>query len=145
MPIVQDILKFKGASVWSISPAQSMHEALAMMSDHSVGALVVLDGETLVGVVSERDFARKVVTSQRLPTELSVREVMTTEPLLKVERETTIAECMRLMTAERVRHLPVMEQNRVVGIVSIGDVVSALLREKEHLIVQLEAYITGLR
>src|SRR5207237_10159121 len=128
--------------VSSISPDAAVYEAIEQMSDKHVGALVVLTGGHLAGIVSERDYARKVILKGRQSRETRVREIMTT-PVLFVTPENTIDECMRMMTARRVRHLPVLEGERVVGMLSMGDVVNWLLTSYEQTIQPLKTYITG--
>ena len=142
MKTVKDILRSKGYDVWSIVPDATVYEALKFMDDKNVGALVVLDGETVVGIISERDYARKVILHGRSSKELPVREIMTTT-VYYVRPEQSIQECMALMTDKRVRHLPAMENDRLVGLISIGDVVKAIIAEHESTIKHLEDYITG--
>jgi len=142
MKTVKDILRTKGHDVWSIVPDATVYEALKFMGDKNVGALVVLDGETVVGIISERDYARKVILHGRSSKELPVREIMTTT-VYYVRPEQNIQECMALMTDKRVRHLPAMENDRLVGLISIGDVVKAIIAEHESTIKHLEDYITG--
>ena len=126
----------------SISPAATVYDALALMAQHDVGALVVLDGDRLAGMFSERDYARKVILHGKASKELAVSEVMTPR-VLSVGLDDSVEACMALMTDKRVRHLPVIDGGTVVGVVSIGDVVKALLHEQQFLITQLERYITA--
>jgi CBS domain-containing protein len=142
MKTVKDILRTKGHDVWSIIPDVTVYEALKFMGDKNVGALVVLDGETVVGIISERDYARKVILHGRSSKELPVREIMTTK-VYYVRPEQNIQECMALMTEKHVRHLPAMENDRLIGVISIGDVVKAIIAEHESTIKHLEDYITG--
>ena len=142
MKTVKDILRTKGHDVWSIIPDATVYEALRFMGDKNVGALVVLEGETVVGIISERDYARKVILHGRSSKEIAVREIMTTR-VYYVRPEQDIQECMALMTDKRVRHLPVMENDRLIGLISIGDVVKAIIAEHESTIKHLEDYITG--
>jgi CBS domain-containing protein len=142
MKTVKDILRSKGYDVWSIVPDATVYEALKFMGDKNVGALVVLDGETVVGIISERDYARKVILHGRSSKELPVREIMTTT-VYYVRPEQNIQECMALMTDKRVRHLPAIENDRLIGLISIGDVVKAIIAEHESTIKHLEDYITG--
>jgi CBS domain-containing protein len=142
MKTVKDILRSKGYDVWSIVPDATVYEALKFMGDKNVGALVVLDGETVVGIISERDYARKVILHGRSSKEIPVREIMTTW-VYYVRPEQNIQECMELMTDKRVRHLPAMENDRLIGVISIGDVVKAIIAEHESTIKHLEDYITG--
>ena len=142
MKTVGDLLKVKGHRVWSVAPASTVLEALRLMAEKDVGALLVMQGETVVGLISERDYARKVFLKGKSSPGTPVREIMT-ERVLAVSPDRTIEECMVLMTAHRVRHLPVMEGGRIAGLISIGDVVKASIEEKDFLIKQLENYITG--
>lgn len=142
MKTVKDILRDKGYEVWSITPDATVYEALKFMADKNVGALLVLDGQAVVGMVSERDYARKVILHGRSSREIQVREIMTSK-VYYVQPEQNIKECMALMTDKRVRHLPAMENDRLVGVISIGDVVKAIIAEHESTIKHLEDYITG--
>ena len=138
---VSDILRSKGSAVWSVSPTDSVREALAVMAEKGVGALVVLDGDQVVGVLSERDYAREVELKGRTARETPVGEIMTGR-VAYVEPENTVEECMAVMTHKRIRHLPVIEGDRLVGLVSIGDVVKTIISHQQFLIEQLEHYIT---
>lgn len=142
MKTVKDILRDKGYEVWSITPDATVYDALKFMADKNVGALLVLDGQAVVGMVSERDYARKVILHGRSSREIPVREIMTSK-VYYVHPEQNIQECMALMTDKRVRHLPVLENDRLVGVISIGDVVKAIIAEHESTIKHLEDYITG--
>ena len=144
MTTVQNILRRKGHGVFSVSPEASVSVALEMMRDKDVGALVVMQEGTLVGIFSERDFARKVILKRQTTFDAPVQDLMTSD-VITVTPDQTIDECMALMTDHRIRHLPVIENRKVVGVVSIGDAVAALNSEKEQLIVQLENYISGAR
>ena len=139
---VKKILSEKGHEVWSISPETTVFEALKSMSDKSVGALVVLDNQRVVGVFSERDYARKVILEGKSSKDLPVKEIMTRR-VVCVKPENTTEECMALMTDKHIRHLPVVEDDELVGIISIGDVVKAIISQQEFVIEQLENYITG--
>jgi len=139
---VGDILRIKGADVWSTTPDATVYEALKTMAEKNVGALVVLDANTVVGIMSERDYARKVILHGRSSKEIQVREIMTSE-VYYVRPDQDIQDCMSQMTEKRVRHLPAMESDQLVGIISIGDVVKALIAEHESTIKHLEDYITG--
>ena len=142
MGTVSDLLHTKGHEVWWVVPDTSVYDALQLMADKNVGALLVLKAENLVGVFSERDYARKVTLKEKSSKYTLVREVMT--PIVaSVLPEHTIEGCMQLMTEKRVRHLPVLEDDRVVGVISIGDVVKSLISEQEFIIRELEQYITG--
>ena len=142
MKTVSDILNSKGHDVWAVKPDDSVYESLQMMADKEVGALLVMDGERLVGIVTERDYARKVILEGKSSKSSTVSEVMTNK-VLCVAPERTIEECMALMTDKRARHLPVVENKRVVGVLSIGDLVKAILSEQQMLIDQLQHYIAG--
>lgn len=145
MKTVNELLRTKGGNVWSIGPDATVYEALAVMAEKDVGALLVLDkAGQLVGVLSERDYARKIVLKGKTSRETLVREIMT-EKVLGVRPDQTIEECMALMTNKRIRHLPVLEEGRLAGVISIGDVVKAIISEQEFVIEQLENYITGNR
>ncbi len=142
MTTVARLLQEKGNAVWSIEPGCTVYEALQLMAKREVGALVVLEGRRVVGIISERDYARKVVLKGKSSKTTAVREIMT-DKVYYVSPEQTAEDCMALMTAKRARHLPVMVEDRVVGIISIGDVVRSVISEKEFIIQELEKYITG--
>ena len=142
MKTVMQLLRTKGQQVLSVSPDMPVFEALGVMADKNVGALLVVEGERLVGVFSERDYARKVILKGKSSKDTPVQEIMSSH-VLYVRPEQTIEDCMALMTDKRVRHLPVMEEGRVVGVISIGDVVKAIIAEQEFIIEQLQNYITG--
>lgn len=142
MKRVQDILEVKGRDIWFIAPDASVYDAMKHMADKGVGALLVMEGGKLVGLISERDYARKVILKGRSSRTTQVREIMTAE-VLYAHLEQNIEECMALMTEKRVRHLPVMEQDRLVGVISIGDLVKSIISEQKFIIEQLERYIKG--
>lgn len=142
MRTARDIIQYKGSEVRSVSPDDTVLYALGVMAEYEIGAVVVLDGDRLAGILTERDYARKVVLAGRSSKESAIRDVMTRE-VLCVPLERTIDECLALMTDKRVRHLPVVESERVVGLVSIGDLVRARIAEQEHVIEQLQQYIAG--
>ena len=145
MKTVQELLRNKGYHIWSIGPDATVYEALTLMAEKDVGALLVLDNAgQLVGILSERDYARKIVLKGKTSRETPVREIMT-EKVVWVRPDQTIEECMALMTNKRIRHLPVQEQGRLLGVISIGDVVKDIISEQEFVIEQLENYITGRR
>ena len=139
---VRQILSEKGHEVWSTSPDATVFEALKFMSDKSIGALVVLDNLEVVGVFSERDYARKVTLKGKSSKKLPVKEIMTRR-VVCVQPDNTTEDCMALMTDKHIRHLPVVEGDELVGIISIGDVVKAIISQQELVIEQLENYITG--
>lgn len=131
----------RGEEVYSASPGTSVFEALEAMARNNIGALVVLDDGALVGIISERDYARKVILHDRGSRDTTVAEIMTSDPVT-VSPTTSVTECMQMMTEMRFRHLPVVDDG-VIGVVSIGDVVRAVIEEQRYLIEQLEGYITG--
>lgn len=140
--MVSGILDDKGTAVWSVGPENTVFDALELMADHNIGALLVLDGDDLVGILSERDYARKVILLERGSKKTRVSEIMTTE-IRTVGSASTVAECMELMTEHRIRHLPVLDDDdRLAGVVSIGDVVKAMIAQQRDMITQLERYIT---
>ena len=139
---VERILRHKGSQVHSIPPDATVFEALEKMAAHDVGALVVMDGTGLLGVISERDYARKVILKDRSSREMQVREIMST-PAVTVTRTTTVDECMCQMTEKRCRHLPVVEEGNVLGVVSIGDLVNWIINAQDLTIHHLEDYIYG--
>jgi len=139
---IRHILQEKGNEIWSVTPQTSVLNALKLMADKNIGALVVLEGDKLVGIFSERDYARKVILKGKASKDTAVQEIMTSV-IVTVRPSHTVEECMELMTDKRVRHLPVIEEDRLLGVISIGDVVKALISDKEFMIKQLEHYITG--
>jgi CBS domain-containing protein len=142
MTIVAQLLHAKGSDIWSVTPDTSVYDAIKLMAERGVGALLVMSGERLVGIVSERDYARKVILRGKSSKETPVRAIMT-ERVYYVRPEQSIDECMAIMTDRRIRHLPVLEAERVVGVISIGDVVKAVISQQEFMIQQLESYITS--
>jgi CBS domain-containing protein len=139
---IREILVTKGNAVWSISPEAMVFEAIQMMADKNVGALLVTKEGQLVGILSERDYTRKVVLKGRSSKETPVREILS-ERIIHVTPDHTVEECMRLMTENRVRHLPVLESGKIAGVVSIGDLVNWIIGAQSSAIHQLETYITG--
>jgi len=142
MKTVAQILRTKGHEVLSVSPEMSVFDALGLMAEKNVGALLVVEGGRLTGIFSERDYARKVILKGKASRETPVREIMTSH-VLYVRPEQAVDDCMALMTDKRVRHLPVLAEEKLVGVISIGDVVKAIIAEQEFIIEQLQNYITG--
>ena len=142
MKLVSQILESKGHDTWAVNPSDTVYDSLQLMADKEIGALLVMDGDKLVGIVTERDYARKVILEGKSSKKSSVSEIMT-KRVLCVSPERTIDECMALMTDKRVRHLPVLDHKRVVGVLSIGDLVKAMISEQQVLIDQLQHYIAG--
>jgi len=140
MKTVQQLLESKRYSVVSVAPSSTVLDALKVMAEKEIGAVIVIDGEHLVGIFSERDYARKVVLQGKASKDTPVREIMT-ERVVCVRPEQSIEDCMGLMTDKRIRHLPVLQHKKVIGVISIGDVVKEMLSEKEFVIKQLESYI----
>lgn len=138
---VGTVLGQKAQEIWSTTPDASVYEAITMMADKEVGALLVMEHGTLVGIISERDYARKVILQERASRETSVREIMSS-PVVSVSLRHTVGECMRLVTDHRFRHLPVEDHGKVVGMISIGDLVNSVISEQEARIRHLEAYIS---
>ena len=142
MKTVRDLLKQKGRDVWSVAPHSTVYDALALMAEKNIGALIVRDAARPVGIFSERDYARQVILKGKTSRDTLVRDVMTSKVVF-VRPEQSIEECMALMTDKRFRHLPVLEEGQLVGILSIGDVVKVLISEKDFLIEQLANYISS--
>ena len=140
MTTVRQLLDRKDRAVFSVGPEAPVLEAIRAMAEHHVGALLVMTGEVLAGIVSERDYARKVILRGRSSSDTPVRDIMT-YPVLTVSPDTSVEQCMQLVTDKHVRHLPVVEAGRVVGMVSIGDLVKAVIAEQQQQIQQLESYI----
>jgi len=139
---VRELLEDKGTEVWSVAPTDSVYDALALMAEKNIGAVVVMDQGRMSGILSERDFTREVVLEGRDASDTQVGSIMSSPPVC-VGLDQTVEECMALMTDKRVRHLPVLEDNQLVGLVSIGDVVKATIAEQKFTIEQLERYITS--
>jgi CBS domain-containing protein len=142
MKKVKDVLEVKGYDVWSIGPEASVYDALTLMADRGAGALVVMEGTKVVGIISERDYARKVILKGGSSKSMQVKEIMTTD-VVYTRPEQNIEECMALMTKKRTRHLPVIDDGQLIGIVSIGDLVKSIIDEQKFVIEQLERYISG--
>lgn len=139
---ISDILKYKGNQVWSIAPTAMVYEAIALMAEKNVGALLVMQDGGLVGIISERDYTRKVILKGKASKETAVSEILSGK-VVCVTAAQTIEECLRLMTERHIRHLPVVENGQVLGIVSIGDLVNWIISAQSHTIQQLQSYITG--
>lgn len=142
MTTAKDIIRFKGHTVHAVRPDDTVLAALGVMAEHDIGAVLVVEGDELLGILSERDYARKVALLGRASRDSPVRLIMTAN-VVCVPPNRTIEECMGLMTERRCRHLPVVENGRVIGLVSIGDLVKAMIDEKEFTINQLKNYIAG--
>ncbi len=127
---VRDLLESKGTTVWSVSPDQTVFEALELMAEKGIGAVLVVEGRSVAGILSERDYARQVVLRGKASKDTPVRDIMTSK-LFVVDPDQTVEDCMALMTNQRIRHLPVMQDGRLAGLLSIGDVVKAMLTEKQ--------------
>ena len=139
---VRTLLKQKSGEIWTIAPDASVYEAIKLMAEKRIGAVLVTDGGRLEGILSERDYARKVVLQDKSSKSTAVREIMTA-PVVSVSMDNTVGECMRMITEKRIRHLPVMVEGAIAGIVSIGDLVNWIITEQQQTIRHLEAYITG--
>ncbi len=142
MKNLNDLIGEKGREIYFVTPAQTVLDVVKMLNEKHVGALLVMEGEKLSGIVSERDIARKVVLREKQASEVPVREIMT-ERVVCARPDLTIEEAMAIMTDKRIRHLPVAEDQTVVGVISIGDLVKALIEEQQFLISQLESYISS--
>ena len=142
MITVRQLLQAKGNHIWSITSEASVYEALKMLAEKDVGSLLVIDSGNLVGIISERDYARKVVLKGKTSMDTPVRVIMTSE-VITVGIDQTIEDCMALITDKRIRHLPVIDGGQLVGVISIGDVVKSIISQQEFVIEQLENYITG--
>lgn len=137
------LLKRKTGQVWSTSPTTSVYEAIKLMAEKRVGALLVTDQNRLVGIISERDYARKIILQEKSSMTTVVAEIMTA-PVIFVSLQHSISDCMRVITEKRIRHLPVLEGGQIVGIISIGDLVNWIITEQQETIRHLEAFITGM-
>jgi len=142
MKRVKDILEVKGREIWSIEPGASVYDAMKLMAEKEIGSLLVMEDGKLVGLISERDYARKVILKGRSSRTTQVREIMTAH-VLYAQLEQNIEECMALMTEKRVRHLPVVNEGQLIGVISIGDLVKSIITEQRFVIEQLERYIKG--
>jgi len=142
MSTVKDILSKKENQVYTVSPEKTVFEALKIMSDEDIGALIVTEGDNVKGIFSERDYARKVILKGKSSKDLKVSDIMTTNVLF-VTPKNTVEECMALMTEKRIRHLPVLENKKLTGLVSIGDIVKQVISDHKFTIKELEKYISG--
>ena len=144
MKTARDLLREKGTQVYATSPDASVYDALQQMAEKNIGALIVFEGDRMVGLISERDYARKIVLKNKFSRETAVAEIMSRD-VVTVAPDKNLEECMEVITEHRVRHLPVVEEDRVLGIISIGDIVKGIIEHKEFIIEQLEYYIKGWR
>ena len=142
MSVVKYILDSKGIDVWAVSSDDSVFEAIKMMAEKNVGALLVIDDEQLSGIVSERDYARKVILKGKSSEKTPVKDIMTAN-IISAHPTQTVEECMELMSANRIRHLPVLDGGKLVGVLSIGDLVKAIIDEQQFTITQLKSYIAS--
>jgi CBS domain-containing protein len=142
MKTVEQLLRGKGDVIWSTAPTSSVFDALQVMADKNIGALIVMENKRLAGIFSERDYARKVILKGKSSRDIPVSEVMTTT-VVHVQPDETIEVCMKLMTEKHIRHLPVLDGHTLVGMISIGDVVKGIISEQQETIDHLEGYITG--
>ena len=142
MKTVRQLMEAKGGIVYSVSPDTRIIDALKLMAEKAIGAVLVVEGPRVVGIMSERDYARKVILKGKSSQDTPVREIMT-ERVVYARPEQTVPECMALMTSKRIRHLPVLDGERLIGVLSIGDLVKEMISEQEFIIRQLENYIHG--
>lgn len=142
MKTLKQLLDEKGRDVWSVAPNDTVFNAIKLMAEKGIGALAVKKGDRLIGMITERDYARKVILKEKASKATSISDIMTTK-VVYARSDQSIDECMALMTEKRVRHLPVFEQGELIGIVSIGDLVKAIIAEQQFVIEQLEQYING--
>ncbi len=142
MSNVREILKKKGSTIWSVKPQDTIQDSLQLMAEKNVGAVLVLEDNKIAGIFSERDFARHCAKHSVRPEEVPIKDMMTSRILFVSPTQTT-EECMSLMTTKRVRHLPVIEEDKLVGLISIGDVVNQVIEDHKFSIIQLERYVNG--
>lgn len=142
MKLVKNILDSKGSDIWHVAPDDSVLDAIKMMAEKGIGALLVMENGKLAGILSERDYARKIILKGRSSEKTPVKDIMTAE-VVCANLEQSVEDCMSLMTENRIRHLPVVQDEKVVGVLSIGDLVKAIIEEQHFTIKQLEMYITG--
>jgi CBS domain-containing protein len=139
---IGEILNHKNPGIWSVSPDTTVFEAIQIMADKNIGALLVTEGDKLVGIISERDYTRKVILKGKQSKQTAVKEIITGQ-VIHVSPSHTVEDCMRLMTSHRIRHLPVLDDGRIVGIISIGDLVNWIISAQTSTIHQLQTYIAG--
>ena len=140
---VRDILHNKGGEVWTTAPGNTVYEAIGLMGEHNIGALIAVDKGEVIGVLSERDYSRKVVLQGRTSRDTLVGDILN-RPAITVRRKDSIEKCMQLMTSNRIRHLPVVtDDNRPIGLISMGDLVNWVMQSQRHTIQQLQGYISG--
>lgn len=139
---ISEILSHKGNLVWTVSPDMMVFDAIQMMADKNIGALLVTEAEKLVGIMTERDYTRKVALKGKSSKQTAVREIISGE-VIRAQPDNTVEECMRLMTEHRIRHLPVLEAGKIVGVISIGDLVNWIISAQSSTIHQLQTYISG--
>ncbi len=142
MNTIRHILQIKGTDVWTVSPDATVYDALRLMQSKDVGALLVMEGDKLVGILSERDYARKVILQNKSSKETTVRDIMTSH-VYTIHPDQTVNECMETMTARHIRHLPVMENDRLIGVISIGDVIKDVIYQQRQTIKNLEGRMIG--
>ena len=142
MKLISELLGDKGREIWSVGPHATVYETIELMAERGVGALVVVENEKMVGIVSERDYARKVILQGRSSRDTPVVDIMTSD-IIHTSPDSSVDECMALMTDNKIRHLPVMQDGELVGVISIGDLVKATISEQKSTIEQLERYISG--
>ncbi len=142
MKTVQEVLQAKGHEIWSVDAGASVYEALQLMAEKNIGAVLVVEGDEPAGIMTERDYARKVILLDRHSRETPVRDIMVWNPVC-VRPHQTVEDCMKIMTTKRFRHLPVTANGKLIGMISIGDVVKAVISDQQYTIEQLEHYITG--
>ena len=142
MKTVQDMVNTKGSQIFSVTPDTTVFDTLKVMAEKEIGAVLVFEGERVVGIFSERDYARQVILKGKASKDTPVKEVMTSR-VAYVRPEQTLDDCMALMTDKRIRHLPVLIEGKIAGVLSIGDIVKAVISEKQFIIEQLENYITS--
>ncbi len=139
---IAEILEHKGHQIWSISPSATVFDAIQMMSDKNIGALLVIEADRLVGILTERDYTRKIALKGKSSKQTAVREILSGE-IISATPEHTVEDCMRLMTENRVRHLPILDATRIAGVISIGDLVNWIISAQSNTIHQLQTYIAG--